>query len=82
MWIYEALQEMDVVEIRTCSLKWINRSLNIHLSSLFDYLNDKTRPMMMGPRRVLTVVKDPIVIHVDCGYAKMQTIHKGQIWLI
>ncbi len=55
---------MDVVEIRTCSLKWINRSFNIHLSSLFDYLNGKTRARMMGPRRVVIDVKDPIVIHV------------------
>ncbi len=51
-WTSEALKEMiDVIIIGTCFLQGVNKSWNIHLSSLCDHLNGWTKSIKNGPRR-------------------------------
>jgi hypothetical protein len=55
MWTYDAVKTtMDVVEKGMHSLRKAIRTWNILTSSLFNYLNGKTRFREMGPRGVLS----------------------------
>jgi len=64
MWIDEALKTtMDVIEKGTHSLRRVNKSWNIPMSSLFNHLNGKTRSRNMGPRGVSTKEEDSVMMH-------------------
>jgi hypothetical protein len=63
MWMNEALETtMDVVERVTPSLRKVNKSWNIPMSSSSNHLNGKIRSNKMGPKKVLTEEKDSTLI--------------------
>jgi hypothetical protein len=67
---------MDAVEIRTCYLRRANRSWNIHLHSLSNHLNGKTRSREMGLGGVLIEKKRCYNDQVDFKYTRMWIAHK------
>jgi hypothetical protein len=53
---------MDVLEIRTTTLKKANMSSNISLSSIFYHLNGRTQIFKFGTRVLLTREDDGAIV--------------------